>query len=172
MKDKRKIDRRFLLYYMRVYDAGTQKQIGNLVDITPRGIMVGSEHPLPEGKTLLIFVVDGTWRLARVLLNNSKNVHALPRLSFSGSYISQFTIKRQPMRHCVSTIEAIYHLCNEAEEAGYEKLDAQHEVLMELLKKLVRRINWMRLLLLAEMTQIQMQLYLLNGLLQTTQEFK
>jgi hypothetical protein len=51
MKDKRKIDRRFLLYYMRVYDAGTQKQIGNLVDITPRGIMVGSEHPLPEGQT-------------------------------------------------------------------------------------------------------------------------
>jgi hypothetical protein len=51
MKDKRKIDRRFLLYYMRVYDANTQKQIGNLVDITPRGIMVGSEHPLPEGQT-------------------------------------------------------------------------------------------------------------------------
>ena len=51
MKDKRKISRRFLLYYMRVYDAGTQKQIGNLVDITPRGIMVGSEHPLPEGQT-------------------------------------------------------------------------------------------------------------------------
>jgi hypothetical protein len=51
MKDKRKIDRRFLLYYMRVYDATTQKQIGNLVDITPRGIMVGSEHPLPEEQT-------------------------------------------------------------------------------------------------------------------------
>ena len=51
MKDKRKIDRRFLLYYMRVYDAATRQQIGNLVDITPRGIMVVSEHPLPEGQT-------------------------------------------------------------------------------------------------------------------------
>jgi hypothetical protein len=51
MKDKRKTNRRFLLYYMRVYDAGTRQQIGNLVDITPGGIMVVSEHPLPEGQT-------------------------------------------------------------------------------------------------------------------------
>jgi hypothetical protein len=51
MDDKRKIDRRFLLYYMRVYDAETRQQIGNLVDITPAGIMVVSEHPLPEGQT-------------------------------------------------------------------------------------------------------------------------
>jgi hypothetical protein len=51
MDDKRKVDRRFLLYYMRVYDAATRQQIGNLVDITPAGIMVVSEHPLPEGQT-------------------------------------------------------------------------------------------------------------------------
>ena len=51
MKEKRKITRRFLLYYMRVYDASSRKQIGNLVDITPRGIMVVSERPLPEGQT-------------------------------------------------------------------------------------------------------------------------
>ena len=51
MKEKRKINRRFLLYYMRVYDADSRQQIGNLVDITPGGIMVVSEHPLPEGKT-------------------------------------------------------------------------------------------------------------------------
>ena len=50
MQDQRKIDRRFLQYYMRVYDAGTHQQIGNLVDITPGGIMVVSEHPLPEGQ--------------------------------------------------------------------------------------------------------------------------
>jgi hypothetical protein len=51
MKDKRKIDRRFLLYYMRVYDAASRQQIGNLVDITPRGLMLVSEHRLPEGQT-------------------------------------------------------------------------------------------------------------------------
>ena len=51
MKEKRKTQRRYLLYYMRVYDVTTRRQIGNLVDITPRGIMVVSEHPIPEGQT-------------------------------------------------------------------------------------------------------------------------
>ena len=91
----------------------------------------------PEGKTPLVFVVDGTWRSAGQLLKHSQNIRALPRLSFSGGYVSRFAIKKQPMRHCVSTIEAVYYLCKEAEEAGYEKLNAQSEVLMELLKKLV-----------------------------------
>jgi hypothetical protein len=51
MKEKRKTKRRFLLYYMRVYDAITRQQIGNLVDITPRGVMVVCEHPIPGGQT-------------------------------------------------------------------------------------------------------------------------
>ncbi len=92
---------------------------------------------LPEGKTLLVFVIDGTWRGARRLLNKSRNVCALPRLSFSRGYSSQFIIKRQPMPHCVSTIEAIYYLCEEAQEAGYENLNAQNENLMVIFKKLV-----------------------------------
>jgi len=90
-----------------------------------------------EGKTLLVFVIDGTWRGARSLLNKSRNIRALPRLSFSGSYSSQFVIKRQPMAHCVSTIEAIYYLCEEAQEAGYESLKAQNGILMAIFKKLV-----------------------------------
>ncbi len=90
-----------------------------------------------EGKTLLVFVLDGTWRGARSLLNKSRNIRALPRLSFARSYLSQFVIKKQPMAHCVSTIEAIYYLCEEAEEAGYEKLKAKNKVLMEVFKKMV-----------------------------------
>ena len=95
------------------------------------------QRAAPEEKTPLVFVIDGTWRTARRILNQSRNVRALPRLSFSRSYASRFSIKRQPMAHCVSTIEAIYHLCSEAEEAGYERLHGQAEVLMELLDKLV-----------------------------------
>jgi hypothetical protein len=54
MKEKRKTGRRYLLYYMRVYDAGTKSQIGNLVDITPHGAMIVSEDPLEVGETLQI----------------------------------------------------------------------------------------------------------------------
>lgn len=51
MKEKRKVKRRYLLYYMRVYDAETRQQIGNLVDLTPEGAMLVSENPLPTKKT-------------------------------------------------------------------------------------------------------------------------
>lgn len=90
-----------------------------------------------EGKTLLIFVVDGTWECAQRLLHRSRNIRALPRLSFSGSYVSRFAIKKQPKEHCVSTIEAVYYLCAEAEAAGYESLAERNENLMAVLKKLV-----------------------------------
>lgn len=90
-----------------------------------------------EGKTLLVFVIDGTWRGARKLLNKSRNIRALPRLSFSRGYSSKFVFKKQPMAHCVSTIEAIYYLCEEAQEAGCESLNAQNEILMTVFKKLV-----------------------------------
>jgi len=92
----------------------------------------------PSGQTLLVFVLDGTWACAKRILNQSKNIHALPRLSFSRNYISQFIIKKQPREHCISTIEAIYYLCKEAEAAGYENLGAQNEVLMVIFKKLVK----------------------------------
>lgn len=95
------------------------------------------DEALAGGKTLLVFVVDGTWRGAKKVLNRSPNIRALPRLSFGRSYVSQYKIKKQPMEHCVSTIEAIHYLCLEAEEAGYEKLHGQNGILMAIFKKLV-----------------------------------
>jgi len=97
---------------------------------------------LPAGKAPLVFVIDGTWNTARTLLNKSPNVKALPRLSFARPYVSRFSIKRQPLAHCVSTIEAIYHLCGEAGEAGFESRGEEREVLMVLLGKLVDTQLW------------------------------
>lgn len=92
---------------------------------------------LTDGKNLLVFVIDGTWRGARSILNKSRNISALPRLSFSRGYTSRFLIKKQPLERCVSTIEAVYYLCKEAGEAGYEKPDARTETLMTLFRELV-----------------------------------
>lgn len=90
-----------------------------------------------EGRIPLVFVIDGTWRGAQLVLRKSRNVSALPRLSFSGSYVSQFKIKKQPQPHCVSTIEAVYYLCKEAQAAGYEDLGGREENLMAMFKELV-----------------------------------
>lgn len=97
----------------------------------------GNSRLTPKGKKLLIFVIDGTWTCAKKILNKSLNLQALPRISFSKRYVSSFIIKRQPKEHCISTIEAIYYLCKEAEEAGLEKLEGEPETLMVLFKKLV-----------------------------------
>jgi len=95
------------------------------------------QNGFTAGKTILIFVIDGTWRTAKSIINKSKNIQLLPRISFSGSYISQFKIKKQPKDYCVSTIEAIYYLCREAESAGYEKLSGSETALMTVFKKMV-----------------------------------
>jgi hypothetical protein len=71
MKEKRKTIRRYLLYYMRIYDAATRQQIGNLVDITPEGIMIVGERPIPEGKT------------CRLRMELSSEVAEKPFLEFS-----------------------------------------------------------------------------------------
>jgi hypothetical protein len=63
MEDKRKVDRRFLLYYVRVYAAATRQQISYLLDITRRGIMLVGDHSLPEGLTTHLRV-EGTEEVA------------------------------------------------------------------------------------------------------------
>lgn len=106
---------------------------------------LGAELTGAEGKIPLVFVIDGTWACAKRLLNKSENVRALPRLSFSRGYVSQFAIKHQPREYCVSTIEALYYLCKEAEEAGCEQLNAQSENLMTVFKKLVEtQVNYQK----------------------------
>lgn len=48
MQERRKTKRRYLLYYVRVYNADSRQLIGNLVDITPIGVMIISDDPIPE----------------------------------------------------------------------------------------------------------------------------
>ncbi len=51
MQEKRKLQRRHLIYYLRVFDRNMVNLIGHLVDITPEGVMVISENPIEIGKT-------------------------------------------------------------------------------------------------------------------------
>ena len=48
--EKRKLKRVHLIYYLRIFDSNTGVNIGHLVDITTKGIMVISEEPAPTGK--------------------------------------------------------------------------------------------------------------------------
>lgn len=50
-EDRRRIKRRFLMYYSRIYDTGAEKLLGHLGDITSGGLMVISEERLPVGSS-------------------------------------------------------------------------------------------------------------------------
>ncbi len=49
--ENRRLKRKHLIYYLRIFDASTRELIGHLVDITTEGIMVISEDALEGGKS-------------------------------------------------------------------------------------------------------------------------
>lgn len=51
MEERRKLKRRHLLYYSRVFDRVTGKQLGHIMDITAEGIMLISDEPIPVDET-------------------------------------------------------------------------------------------------------------------------
>ncbi len=62
----------------------------------------------PPNKTLLIFVIDGTWNTARKTIHVSVNLQKIPRICFTPQDPSMFRVRKQPQKNCYSTIEAIH----------------------------------------------------------------
>jgi hypothetical protein len=52
MPEKRRFKRRHLIYYLDVFDTETGQRVGQLVDITTKGIMLTSQFPI---KSNIIF---------------------------------------------------------------------------------------------------------------------
>jgi hypothetical protein len=50
MSEKRKLKRRHLLYYARIFKVKTHELMGNLVDITPEDVILVSEKTHPTDK--------------------------------------------------------------------------------------------------------------------------
>jgi hypothetical protein len=68
MPERRKLKRRHLLYYLRVYNARTGRILGHLVDISPGGVMVMSQSRRRLGRTVLLrMVLPGQPRRVKVV---------------------------------------------------------------------------------------------------------
>lgn len=62
----------------------------------------------PDGKRPVIFVLDGTWWAAKVLLRLNPWLLNLPRVSFDSLERSEYDlIRKQPEAYCLSTLEAV-----------------------------------------------------------------
>lgn len=57
MKEKRRLKRRQLLYYLQVFIRGTDTQVGNVADITHEGMMVFSRKALEKKEVFPLTVL-------------------------------------------------------------------------------------------------------------------
>ncbi len=94
-----------------------------------------------EGRRPLLFILDGTWPCAKSMMRDSLCLHDLPRLSFDSSIESKFSIRQQPAKYCLSTIESIYQVLLNLERQGIEDLGVSKDVLPLGLEKLVEFQN-------------------------------
>lgn len=88
-------------------------------------------------KKLVVFLIDGTWPCAKKMMKLSKNIQALPRVSFHSTRQSLFAIKEQPADYCLSTLESIHVFLSELERRGLERLGGAHDNMMEVFKFMV-----------------------------------
>ncbi len=90
-----------------------------------------------NGKRLVVFLIDGTWPCAKKMMKLSKNIHSLPRVSFTATHQSLFAIKEQPAEYCLSTLESIHFFLSELERRGMESLEHKHDNMLDVFKSMV-----------------------------------
>lgn len=82
-----------------------------------------------EGRRLVVFLLDGTWRMVRPMLRISLSLQRLPKIMFSGAAPSRYVIKRQPEAGCLSTLEATHELLLALERSGLDKYSKPDQML-------------------------------------------
>lgn len=94
-----------------------------------------------QDKRLTIFVIDGTWATARKMMRLSGNLRDLPMVKFQPAQESRFQVRKQPEKHCLSTIEAIHAVLDRLtlETGNDQRSSAKHDHLLELFLEMVER---------------------------------
>jgi len=104
----------------------------NSVDIAGNDSLIKSI----KNEILLVFVIDASWPLAKKILRQSQNLHALPQILFRPQEPSRYILKKQPHAYCLCTIESVSLLLEELEIIGLENCQGKQRVLREALEKM------------------------------------
>lgn len=96
---------------------------------------------VPAGKRLALILVDGTWDLARGMINRSANLKALPQLCFTPERPSAYEIRKQPEAYCLSTLECAHWLLDRFATLGVLPTppDRIHDGLIATFRHMVRQ---------------------------------
>ncbi len=81
------------------------------------------------GRRLVVFLLDGTWRLVRHMWRDSATLRRLPRIMFSNAAPSRYVIKRQPEPGCLSTLEATHELLLALDRSGLDRYPLPEQLL-------------------------------------------
>jgi len=60
MDDQRKEPRTHLIYYLRVFEPGTDNLFGHVVDISPNGILITSDKPMDRDSCYTLEIEDAS----------------------------------------------------------------------------------------------------------------
>ncbi|MDZ4346949.1 MAG: tRNA-uridine aminocarboxypropyltransferase [Candidatus Binatia bacterium] len=95
----------------------------------------------PGGKTLVVFVLDGTWKSVRKMIRLSRNVASLPTIRFMPPAASNYRIRRQPKPYYYSTVEAIHYVIEHftPRSEGRSRSSLPHDNLLKVFNAVVAR---------------------------------
>lgn len=95
---------------------------------------------IPQGKNLVVFVLDGTWSTAGKMLRRSPNIFSLPRICFTPPKPSNFRVRKQPKANCYSTIEAIHEVIELlGDDVGFNVESREHDRLLFVFDQMVEK---------------------------------
>jgi DTW domain-containing protein len=95
---------------------------------------------VPEGKELVVFVIDGTWITARKTMQRSRNLRQLPRVCFDPARPSRFRVRKQPQENFFSTLEAIHETIELlGPAAGFDVGSREHDSLLDTFDHMVEQ---------------------------------
>ncbi len=90
-----------------------------------KSILLNKNSIAQEGQNGVIFILDATWDCSKKMLRLSKNLQALPHISFEHTKRSRFQIKEQPAEYCLSTIESTLCVLELLSENGDEVIEEE-----------------------------------------------
>jgi DTW domain-containing protein len=98
-----------------------------------------------KSSKVTFILIDGTWRQAKRMFRENKWLEGIPKFSFdSGVYLSNYTIRKEPVDGFLSTLEAVVYSVREAsqnEKWGWQLLVLLQKMVDKQLKFDPRKIR-------------------------------
>lgn len=81
-----------------------------------------NEEKIETQKKLALFIIDSTWPCSKKILRKNTFLQTMRSISFEATEVSQFHIKTQPQKECLSTIESTLSILQHLHTQEFEKI--------------------------------------------------